>query len=110
EFAETKGTDVRPTSLRGRRRLGAPQDGADARQELPRTEGLGEIVISAELEPHDTVGFVPDAGQHDERNERFATQTARDLHTVLASETQFEDHEIDRRILKDTGHLCPARG
>src|SRR5262249_13983412 len=38
--------------------LGAPQDGADARQELARVERLAQVVVGAELEPDDAVDII----------------------------------------------------
>src|SRR5581483_3483041 len=51
-----------------RRRLGgsrAAQDGADARRELARREGLRDVVVRAELEPDDAIGLLAARGQHD---------------------------------------------
>jgi hypothetical protein len=49
------------------RRL-APQHGVDARHELARVEGLGEVVVRAHLEADDAVHVVALRGEHDDRH------------------------------------------
>src|SRR5262245_24176480 len=48
-------------------RLAAPQQRADAREELARRERLGEVIVGPQLEAHDAVGFVLAPGEHDDR-------------------------------------------
>ena len=46
----------------------ATQCCADAGQELARAEGLGDIVVRAEVEPRDDVGFLT-LGRNDDRRD-----------------------------------------
>ncbi len=46
----------------------AAQHGLDARQQLARREGLGDVVIRAALEAGDLVGLLRARGQHDDRD------------------------------------------
>src|SRR6185295_18366419 len=54
--------------------------GAYTREQLARAEGLGEVVVGAELEPHHAVGFLGAPGEHEDRDARgLVAQAARDL-------------------------------
>jgi hypothetical protein len=44
------------------RRLGPPQDGADAGQQFAQAEGLRDVIVGAELEPHDSCPSPPAGG------------------------------------------------
>jgi hypothetical protein len=89
--------------------VGSAQHGADPGQELPRTEGLGEIVVRAQLQAHDAVGFLGAAGQDDDRQLRFSTQLAQQLHAVLALQPQIEQHQIQDLVTKRTHQLRTSR-
>ena len=80
----------------------AAQHGADARQQLARTERLGEVVVGAQLQAHDAVGLLGAAGEDDDRDLRLGAQLTQQLHAVLARQTQIEQHQID--------HLGAQRG
>src|SRR6185437_13785258 len=71
----------------------------DARQELGKLEGLGQIVVRARIQ---TAHFVRDRGagrehQH-RRTESARSQLASDLDAVLSRESNVEDDEIRRMI------------
>src|SRR5262249_31382364 len=51
-----------------RKSLGAPQNGFHAGQQFANGKGLGNVVISAELEANHLVHFLTARGQHDDRN------------------------------------------
>ncbi|CAM2192328.1 protein of unknown function [Paraburkholderia kururiensis] len=61
---------VRRTNLgRARRHRALPaQHRADARHQLARIEGLGQIVVGAQFETHDAVDHVGARGEKDDRN------------------------------------------
>ena len=71
------------------------QHRADARQELARAERLGEVVIGAELEAHDAVGFLVAPGEHDDRDLRFVAQSPRERHAVLAAQLEIQHDQVD---------------
>ena len=85
--------------LGGRRcALGAAaQDGADARQQLARLEGLGQVVVGAELEADDAVGVLAERAEHDHRHARRREPPA-EREAVLARQHQVEHDE--RRPLR----------
>src|SRR5262249_57809770 len=66
----------------GDRHVGAPQDGLDPGDELRHTEGLGQVVVSAELEAADLVDLFTLGGENDDGNGRELAQAAADLESV----------------------------
>ena len=50
----------------GRRQLLAPEHRAHPGHQLARREGLGQVVVAAELEPDDAVHLLPLGGEEDE--------------------------------------------
>ena len=73
----------------------ASHDGADAGQELARVEGLGDVVIGAELEAHDAIGVVAARGEHHDGDVVLATDASADLEAVGAGEHHVEEHHIE---------------
>src|SRR5271154_1472498 len=63
--------------------LGAPQHGSYTRQQLARTKWFGQIVVGAELQPHDPIRFFAHACEHDDRYRRLLAQRPRDRHSIL---------------------------
>ena len=69
----------------------------DARDQLVRAERLGDVVVGAELEPDDAVGFLGARRQHDDRHcgrGRIGAQRVADLEAVDARQHQVE-HQRD---------------
>jgi hypothetical protein len=56
------------TAVVGLVRRAPPQHGADARQQLLRGEGLGDVVVGARVEAVHLVGLVATRGQHQDRD------------------------------------------
>jgi hypothetical protein len=69
-----------------------------------RAEGLGEIVVGAQLEAHHAVGLVDAAGEHDDRDGGLVAQRARERHAVLGLELQIEHDQVDHLLGKDGLH------
>ena len=92
--------------LDGRRRRlrAAPQDAGDAQQQLARLEGLGEIVVGADLEPADAVRHLRARGQHEDRHRRGLPQRLGEFEPALARHHHVDDQEVEG----DAGEL-PAR-
>ena len=89
--------------------MGAPQDGTDARQELPRTEGLGQVIVRPQLQPHDPIGFFSAPGEDDDGNLRVRAHLPQQLHAVFALQPQVEQHEVDH-LSAECAHELSARG
>ena len=91
--------------VRGRDLLavGAPHDRTDARHELARAEGLGDVVVGAELEAEHAIHLGRLRGQHDDRKtlRRLGhPEPAADLEAVGAGQHEVE-HEEGRALLGD---------
>ena len=96
ELAEAVNVSV---SARGRaRRPGgrlAAQHRVDARHQLARVEGLGQVVVGAHLQADDAVDVVALGGEHDDRGRgRLRAQAAADRQAVLARQHQVEHHQV----------------
>src|SRR5260221_11978639 len=91
-------------------RLGpaAAQHGPDAREQLARAAGLGEVIVGGDLESDHAVGLVLAAGEDDDRQARLLAELARNLHPVLAGQPQVEEEEIDGLARHDLGQLAAA--
>ncbi len=88
---------------------GAPQQRLDAGQQLARLEGLGQVVVGAELEADDAVGGLAARGQHHQRQAargRLAAQLAREVEAVAIGQHQVE-HE---RVVRAGGQAHAAVG
>ena len=76
--------------------MGAAQDGLDAGDQLARIEGLGDIVIGAQLQADDLVHIVVAGGEHDDgqvgRESARAHLTA-DRPPVDLGKHEVEDHQ-----------------
>src|SRR6185295_15588660 len=81
------------------------QHGADAREQLARAEGFGEVVVGAQFQAGDPVDLLALAGQHDDRQARAAAQRARERKTVFAGQLDVEHHEIHLLAREDQVHL-----
>src|SRR5208282_3813558 len=97
-------------SRRTRHRALRPSEhSAYTRQQFAGTEWLGQVVIGAEFQTHDSVRFVAYTGEHDDRNRGFIAQRPGDCHPILACKSQIEDDEIDRLVVQDPRHLIAGR-
>src|SRR5882762_3538118 len=85
------------------------QHGADAGEQLARTEGLHDVVVGAELEAHYPVGLVVLTGDDDDRGCAFLPELARELHAVLCGEAQVEHDQVDDVLDQHLRHLRPGR-
>src|SRR5882762_9052015 len=91
------------------RGLIAAQHGADAGEQLARTEGLNDVVVGAELEAHYPVGLVVLAGDDDDRGRALLADLARKLHAVLSGKAQVEHHQVDSVLAQRLRHFRPVR-
>src|SRR5438132_2353058 len=86
--------------LRGRP-LGAPEHRTDPGDELLRAEGLGEVVVRAELQADELVGLLAAAREHDDGDRRLATDRAGDVEAIDLGKPEIEHHEIGPRRAED---------
>src|SRR5207249_1767215 len=69
------------------------QDRADTRHELARREGLGEVVVSSELEADDAVRFIVARGQDQDRDVRGVAQPSTEIEPVDVRKPEVEHDE-----------------
>ena len=81
---------------RARRDPAAAQDRANARLQLARVEGLGEIVVGADLESDDAVRVLAARGQHQDRRLRAGADRATDLEAVDIGQHHVENDGVER--------------
>ena len=86
-----------PEELRRRgRRLAEPaQHGADPGEELPRAEGLRQVVVRAELQAEDAVELLVLGGEEDDGQAPGAPDAAADLEAVRLRHQDVQDDEVD---------------
>ena len=76
------------------RRVGAAQDGLHARHHLARVEGLGQVVVRAQLEAHDAVDVLAPGGEHEDGRLAAPPDLPGDLHAVPAGQHEVEHDEV----------------
>src|SRR5919205_431164 len=83
----------------------APQDGLYARDQLARVEGLGQVVVGADLQPDDAVNVVAARREHHDVHVRpFGPQPPQHLEAVHARHHHVEH---DERVLARERALQP---
>ena len=90
--------DLEPADAqaRPRHRRGAPaQDRAQPRQQLARAEGLGEVIVGAELESDDAIGLLAARGEHQDREIGSGPHAATHLEAIEIGEHHVEDQGVD---------------
>lgn len=75
--------------------LGAAQDGAHSRQQLPVIEGFGQIVICARFEPVDPVLAVATGSQHQHRGVVGLAQPGQHGEPVESGHHDVQQHQIE---------------
>jgi hypothetical protein len=70
--------------------------GANPREQLGETEGLGDVVVGAGFEPDDYVHLVTSGRQHDQHAVRVAQpDLSAHLHAVDVRQTQVEQDQLE---------------
>ena len=93
-------------------RCDAAQQRGDPRGQLLRAERLGDVVVGAELEARDAIGFFAARRQHDDRDRRgrrIGAQRLADPQAVQPRQHQIEDDEIDRLAPQPRQHVAARR-
>src|ERR1700674_269516 len=77
-----------------RLRLGSPHYRIDAREHLTDREGLGGVVVRAELEPNDLVDLGVFGRDHDDRNAAAPPQRAAEVESAHAGQHQVQQDQV----------------
>ena len=72
----------------------AAHQGSQAGQQLPGAEGLGQVVVSANLQANDAVHFFPTRRKHQDGQVMPGLDLAGDGQTVLTREHQIKHQHI----------------
>src|SRR3546814_2798409 len=84
-----------------------------ARDQLARTERLGDIIVGAGLQPADAILFLAACRQHDDRDVRrlrVAAQTPADFDPRQALDHPVEQDDIGDAFLDEDQRLFAVRG
>ena len=92
------------------RKSRAAQQRTDARDELTRIEGLGDVIVGPDLESHDAVDLLSKSRQHEDRQIRGLPKTAADAETVFTRQHNVEHHKVDRFSGQSAVHLSGGIG
>jgi hypothetical protein len=84
-------TEFRPPGWRG---LDAPQGGFDACHQFTRAEGFGDVIVRADGQADDFVGFFGAGGQQDDIHVRFAAQAGEQFDAVEAGQHDIEQDQV----------------
>lgn len=104
------GKAIAPTfrlaSRRGARSVEPTNDRSHPGQKLAQVEGLGQVVVGAELETYDPVDLIPAvAGDDDHRHVRARSDLPQHVEPILESEPKVQDHNVDFLRAKLSEHL-----
>jgi hypothetical protein len=78
----------------GRAFAGAAQHGADAGQQFARVERFRHVVVGAEFQADDAVGFLPHRGQHDDGDVGLGAHPAREVEAGFAGQHQVQHDDV----------------
>ncbi len=88
EAAETEQTG-------GRLAAPAAQNRLDPGKQLARLEGLGQIIVGAELQPDDAVHGVAARGEHEDRGVAPGADAPAHFEAVEVGQHQIEDEQVE---------------
>ena len=86
--------------------VGAPQRGAQAREQLLDAERLRHVVVGARVERRDLLGLVADDGEDDHRRAAPGAQLARDVGAAAVGQHEVE-HDGVGRVRGERGRAPP---
>ena len=88
--------------------LGPAQHRAQPGQQLARRERLGDVVVGAQLEPHDAIGLVPARGQHDDGHLALLADAPADLQPVHARHHDVQQDGVEHAARERREPLAPS--
>ena len=99
--------EVQAAALVGVGRLGGDpaQDRADAGEQLPRVERLGQVIVGAQFQPEDPIDILRLRRQDQDRDLRRIPQAPAQAEPVLPREHQVQHDQIDARFRQRMVHV-----
>ena len=79
--------------------IGTPQHRPDTRQQFRWLEGLGQVVVRADIEAGDPVGRLAFGRQDDDRQVHGCPNALRDLESIHSRHHHVQDHQIGQLLL-----------
>jgi len=79
---------------RGARPIRTSQHCPNTCHQLLGAEGLGDVVVGAELEANQLVGLVRAGGEHDDRHARVAAELSRHVQAVQPRQTEIQHDQV----------------
>ena len=77
----------------------------NAGEQFARIEGLGDVVVGAEFQTHDSVDVFTAGREHDDRRHVLGgAQTAQDLQTVFTGHHEVENQGVEMFAHPDAVH------
>ena len=95
--SSTSSSPARKGPFGAAERRRAPHDRADPGDQLAQPVRLDDVVVGAELEPHDAVGLLPAGGQDDDRDARALAELPADVEAVDVRQAQIEQDKVRGR-------------
>ena len=86
----------------------AAQHCSHAGHKLTRREGLGDIVVRAQLQADEAVGLFDAGGEHNDRHVRPAPQRAADVQAIHSRQVQVEHNQIRPLVTRHSQRCCPV--
>ena len=74
--------------------MGAASDGAEAGEEFATGEGFWEVIIGAQFEADDTVGFFASCGEHEDGDIACVADAFKDFEAVHSREHEVEEDGV----------------
>jgi hypothetical protein len=92
------------------RRVARAEHGPHPRNQLAQLEGLGQVVVRANLEADHPVDGISLAREHDDRNIVLRANLACEIEAVFLAKIEIERDQGNRVPLKPDTHLCTVLG
>ena len=91
-------------------RSAAPQHGPDARQQFPRGKRLGHIVVRADFQRDDAVGFLVVRREHDHRRGLLPPDAAQHVQPVDVGQEHVEQDQVEGAPVQNVEAGLPVMG
>ena len=109
-FLSSTTSPTRRTSGGGRFLVDAAQHRANPRDQFRHAEGLGHVIVRAQFQADDFIGFLDSGGQHDHRRAALFAKVAHEFEAVHLRHHDVQQHQIGLLVAGDKQRLAPVVG